>query len=119
MTVVEAKLIRDTDFLSKMDPYCILKTSQKQEIRTKTLDNAGKLPKWNETFEVRIDNIEEDTMQIECFDQDLTSSDLVGSTSIKLSVLREFPFEHWVDILYKEKKAGSVCFTSVWQPKTQ
>lgn len=116
MTVVEAKLIRDTDFLSKMDPYCILKTSQQQEIRTKTLDNAGKVPKWNETFEVRVENIEEDTMQIECLDQDITSSDLVGSTSIKLSLLKQSPCDHWVDILYKEKKAGSVRFTCVWHP---
>ena len=118
MTVVEAKLIRDTDFLSKMDPYCILKTSLGQELRTKTIDNAGKLPKWDETFELRINNIEEETIQIDCLDQDLTSSDLVGSTSIKLSILKESPDE-WVDILHKNKKAGAVRFTSVWQPKLQ
>lgn len=47
LEVVEAKLIRDTEFLGKMDPYCVIKMRE-QVFKTKTMLNAGKTPKWNQ-----------------------------------------------------------------------
>ena len=44
--VIEARLTRDTEFFSKMDPYCTLETRQ-QKFRTRTLQGAGKTPKWD------------------------------------------------------------------------
>ena len=45
INVIEAKLTRDTEFFSKMDPYCVLECRM-QKFRTRTLQGAGKTPKW-------------------------------------------------------------------------
>ena len=59
LEVIEAKLTRDTETFSKMDPYCVLQTRQ-QKVRTKTLQGAGKLPKWNEFFDIDVKYIGDD-----------------------------------------------------------
>ena len=46
LEVIEARLTRDTEMFSKMDPYCIIEVRE-QKFRTRTLDGAGKTPKWN------------------------------------------------------------------------
>ena len=51
--VVEALLTRDTEWIGKMDPYCKLDTV-KQNLRTRTLQGAGKEPKWNQVFTVDV-----------------------------------------------------------------
>lgn len=53
LTVVEAELKRDTETFSKMDPYAVL-TVKGQKYRTKTLDGAGKKPKWNQSFDIYV-----------------------------------------------------------------
>ena len=47
ITVVEAKLTRDTETFGKMDPYVVI-TNDGQKYKTKVLDGAGKTPKWNQ-----------------------------------------------------------------------
>jgi Ca2+-dependent lipid-binding protein len=49
LTVIEAKLTRDTEVFSKMDPFCKIQIRE-QMFKTKVLQGAGKVPKWNETF---------------------------------------------------------------------
>ena len=44
--VIEAKLTRDTEWFSKMDPYVIIET-RNQKLKTRVLDGAGKTPKWD------------------------------------------------------------------------
>ena len=76
LTVIEAKLTRDTDFFSKMDPWVQLKCRD-WKARTKTKNSAGKTPVWNETFNVDVKYIGDD-LNIVVYDEDLTSSDLVA-----------------------------------------
>jgi Ca2+-dependent lipid-binding protein len=57
--LIEAKLTRDTEMFSKMDPYAKI-AYREQNFRSKTLNNAGKLPKWNETFEINVKYIGDD-----------------------------------------------------------
>ena len=59
LTVIEAKLTRDTEMFSKMDPYCKIRVRESM-FRTKVLNNAGKLPKWNESFEINVKYIGDD-----------------------------------------------------------
>ena len=47
--VLQAKLTRDTDLFSKMDPYVILKIGE-YVIKTSTKKDAGKFPTWNELY---------------------------------------------------------------------
>ena len=46
ITVVEAKLTRDTETFGKMDPYAVLNL-RGQKFKTNVLDSAGKNPRWN------------------------------------------------------------------------
>ena len=69
-----------------MDPYVVMTTGV-QRIRTKTLQEAGKNPVWsNEVFDVDVKNIT-DELQLQVFDEDPTSNDLVGESKIILSSL--------------------------------
>ena len=76
--VIEAKLTRDTEFFSKMDPYTIISTRQ-QQFRTRTLNGAGKTPKWDQAFDIDVKYVGDD-MTIKVMDEDVTASDLVSLT---------------------------------------
>jgi len=85
LEVIEAKLTRDTDFWTKMDPYVVIETRQ-QKVRTNTLQGAGKTPKWNQSFDIDVKYIGDD-ITLTILDEDVTSSDKVGMAVIKLSSL--------------------------------
>lgn len=68
-----------------MDPYCIIETRQ-QKFRTKTKQSAGKTPVWNEKFDIDVKYIGDD-MSIVVWDEDVTSSDHVGTAVLKISSL--------------------------------
>ena len=105
LTLVEANLTRDTEMFSKMDPYCKI-SYREQQFRSKTLNGAGKKPKWNETFEIQVKYIGDD-LELTVFDEDLTSSDTVGSAQIKISSLCiNGGLNEWFDIQYLGKKSG-------------
>jgi hypothetical protein len=56
-------------------------------------------------------------MHISVLDEDLTKSDLVGETNIKLSSLCvNTGLDEWFDIQFKGKKAGSVHLKGEWRP---
>lgn len=44
--ILNAQLTHDTEIMSKMDPYVIIKYGMKQ-YKTKVLNEAGKTPEWN------------------------------------------------------------------------
>jgi Ca2+-dependent lipid-binding protein len=117
--ILEAKLTRDTETFGKMDPYVVINTRQ-QRIRTKTMQNAGKNPKWsNEFFKIDVKYIGDD-MHLEVFDEDVCDSDLVGETTIKLtSFCMGQGCDDWFQINFKGKKAGTIHLKSIWQPSGQ
>lgn len=45
--IEKAKFKKDADFFGKMDPFCQIHWGNDKMIRTKTHDDAGKLPVWN------------------------------------------------------------------------
>jgi len=78
--VIEAKMTRDTDFFSKMDPYVVIETRD-QKLKTRVKQGAGKLPRWDEVFDLDVKYIGDD-MKVTVLDEDLTSSDLVCPSEI-------------------------------------
>ena len=56
------------------------------KFKTKVKDSAGKTPVWNETFEINVNYIGDD-ITFWVMDEDVTSDDLVGQTTFKLSAL--------------------------------
>lgn len=85
ITIVEAKLTRDTEFMGKMDPFCVIDYRQARN-KTVTKHDAGKTPVWNQTFEYDIKYIGDD-MVFKVFDEDLTENDPVGAFNTKVSAL--------------------------------
>jgi len=61
-----------------MDPFCIVEYRQ-QRFKTATKNNAGKTPKWDQTYDIDIKYIGDD-MYIKVFDEDLTDNDAVGAS---------------------------------------
>ena len=58
--ILEARLTRDTEAFGKMDPYVVCNTRM-QRIRTKTCQEAGKNPVWNnEKIDVEVKYIGDD-----------------------------------------------------------
>ena len=83
MTVIEAKLTRDTEFFGKMDPFVVL-DYRNQRQRTKVHMDAGKLPKWNETFQFDIKYTGDD-FNIKIFDEDITANEPIAACIAKAS----------------------------------
>jgi len=55
ITPVNAKLTRNTEWVGKMDPYCIVKVGN-LEYQTKTHKNGGFKPEW-EKKDMRFPNV--------------------------------------------------------------
>ena len=47
--VKSANLIRDTEFMGKMSPYCTIMHG-KNKYKTKVASNMGKKPEWTDEF---------------------------------------------------------------------
>ncbi len=110
--IVGAALTRDTEMIGKMDPYLELSIGGVQVHKTKTLDEAGKNPQWNEecSFEVKDLNVE---VQFKVSDEDFGSDDVVGEGKCTLADLCANGGQDGnFDILHKGSGAGTVHFTT-------
>jgi Ca2+-dependent lipid-binding protein len=105
LTVVGARLTRDTEIFTKMDPFIVLKLRE-QTLRTKVLKSAGKTPDWDETFDLDIRYIGDD-LQLDVMDEDIMSSERVGSAIVKISALcTNGGVDEWFDVQFKGKVVG-------------
>ena len=117
LTIIEARLDRDVEMFSKMDPYVIIH-NRMQKIRTATQDEAGMEPVWNETVELDVKYIGDDIM-IWVMDENVTDDSVIGEASVKLSSLCvNGGLDDWWTITYKGKKAGSLHMKGDWKPTT-
>lgn len=110
-----AKLIRDTELMGKMDPYCVIKVGSASQ-KTKVKDDAGKTPVWEETFKFKA-NVG-DIVAFEVWDKEtIKKDDIIGSGQFSISQLHvnnQNEFEQ--DIFYEKKKAGMVVFEIEFVP---
>jgi len=98
-----------------MDPFVVIETRQ-QKLKTKTMQGAGKTPKWDQIFDIDVKYIGDD-MKLQVFDEDVTASDLVGETTIKLSSLCvNGGLDEWYTIGYQGKQSGTVHLKGQWTP---
>ena len=118
LTVVDARLTRDTETFGKMDPYVKIQTRH-QNFRTKTKNGAGKTPVWNETFTVDVKYIGDDlTMQV--YDEDPGADDIVGQACIKLSAFcTPGGIDEWYQIAHNGRSSGQVHIKALFKPAGQ
>jgi len=113
--VVEARLTRDTEWFSKMDPYATLLT-EKQMFKTRTMNGAGKTPRWNQEFDLDVNNLGDDIC-VRVFDENVVSSDLIGECTLKFSVLcDDNGIDKWFPITYNGDHSGTIHLKSTWTP---
>ncbi|GIL63320.1 hypothetical protein Vafri_17413 [Volvox africanus] len=86
VTVEYAKDLKDKDWFGKQDPYAVLRVGG-QTFRTKTHNNGGKNPVWNETFHINV--INDNTIDVTIFDSDVGKDDIIGTTTVVLAKVRE------------------------------
>lgn len=81
--VISGHFTRDTDRFTAMDPYCMIKCSNGQNFRTKTKKSEGQHPVWEETFNISVTSMG-DEIFLQCFDDDVFGSDLIGETTFPI-----------------------------------
>ena len=103
--VKTARLYRDTDTWSKMDPYVVLMCGGEKK-KSKTHNGGGKNPIWNQSLTLKYVDT---NMTVQVWDKDTTSDDFVGGGAIDLSAAAvSGGLKDWVSIQYKGKDAGQV-----------
>ena len=116
LKVTSAELIRSTDMMGKMDPYVVVQhtsavTGIKRLFRGPT-HKAGHLePKWDWecTFYLETANAKEFSFTV--YEQDLTSSDLIGtSAQLSLSEISQ-PGLQQIGITHEKKQAGTISLS--------
>ena len=105
--MIEAKLFRDTELFGEMDPFVTIEY-QGMEFRTKTAENAGKNPRWNEHFEIEIYSLQDD-IKVTCLDDDFLHDDCVGTRVFKVrAICQRKLLKKVIPIKYKDKNSGDV-----------
>jgi hypothetical protein len=113
---VEGNLIRDTEVFGQMSPYITMSFNGKK-YKSKVHDSGGKKPAWTDEFVIEVSDPSEEII-IRVWDQDLTTSDAVGFTKLKMSsLIINCGVEDWFDIFFENNKAGSIKLVSKFEPK--
>ena len=116
ITLLEARLERDTSTFSKMDVYAFVE-SRMQRIRPETIKSGGKEPAWpDEQLVIDVKYVGDD-MRMALMDENWGDDDTIGEATIKLSALCcGGGLDEWYALQYKGKPAGHVHMSSNWEP---
>ncbi|CAG8588792.1 5461_t:CDS:2 [Ambispora gerdemannii] len=79
--IVEAKNLKDTDFIGKSDPYVELWIEKGYKQKT-TVKDGTLNPVWNEDFKFNIHG--EHTLHLKVLDKDITEDDKIGEAKVDL-----------------------------------
>lgn len=111
-----AKLKKDYDLFTKMDPYCKITLGHKVA-KTKTSKNSGKSPNWQDSLSFNIKG--QSQFHIALYDRDwLTRDDFIGETTINLlEVYNKSHITEWYNLNRKGKNAGKIMIVLEFIPK--
>jgi len=116
VTVVEAKLTRNTEMLGNMSPYVTM-TFNGKKLKSKVREHAGTTPVWNEDFQFEVDDVSQEIF-VRVWDQDMMSSDAVGFVKVKTSSLMiNMGVDEWFTLYYENEAAGEIHFVSSFAPE--
>jgi Ca2+-dependent lipid-binding protein len=117
VTIVEARLVRDTETFGTQDPYITIE-HRMQKFKSKVASDGGKEPKFEETFLFEVKYIGDDfTMKIMNKNM-MLNDDTLGEATIKISGLcLPGGMDDWWKLQYKGKDGGAIRFKTMWHPK--
>ena len=94
-----------------MDPYVIIKVDGK-ELRTKTIDDGGKTPVWNQDFDINLPDKKRDVI-FQVYDAGALTDTIIGEVTMPLeSVLTQKREPKELEIKHAGKSAGKVIIMS-------
>jgi len=111
---IEANLTHNTDFIKKMNPYCVFIVGEKR-INGQICKHGGKHPQWNDTINVPYNN--EPKIMVELMDKDrITKDDHIGTFMIDVPELQtQGQSSKWYPLFYKNKPAGEILLEASFQ----
>jgi len=111
---IEAHLVHDTDFLTKMNPYCVFVIEGKR-INSQVCKRGGKHPHWNDAVTIPANS--EYKILVKLMDKDrFTSDDHIGSFIMDLQeTVSQGKTSKWYTLLHKNKPAGEILIESTFQ----
>ena len=117
VTIVEARVTRDTETFGTQDPYVEIE-HRMERFKTKPAGDGGKEPKFDETFTFDVKYIGDDfTMRIMNKNM-IMNDDLIADATIKISGLcLPGGIDEWWKVQYKGKDGGAIRFNAKWEPK--
>ncbi|CAA2998724.1 elicitor-responsive 1-like [Olea europaea subsp. europaea] len=119
--LVDAKGLKNTDFLGRIDPYVLLQY-RKQEGKSTIAKGKGTSPVWNEKFEFRVDSPFADDNQyklvLKIMDHDTFSADdYLGEATIYVKDLIKIGVEEGKAELHPQKyrvvSAGQIFYGEI------
>ena len=112
---IEAKMLKDLDTFSKMDPFCAIEIGGNKQ-RTKTCQGGGKNPKFFDTL--TFNNANSKVMSVAVFDEDVTTNELAGQGTYDLTnAVKNMGMSNneFIDLLKNGKSAGRVLISVMAQ----
>eukprot|EP00935_MAST-01C_sp_MAST-1C-sp1_P002790 g2790.t1 len=107
---IAGRNLLSTETVGNQDPYCVFITEglcQKTTKRTRTDQDGGTDPQWDETLEISV--VDQYSLVVECWDKDaLSKDDLIGKSEVSLLPIFKKGFvDEWVPIHAKSKWGGN------------
>lgn len=92
--VVSARNLADTQWVSKPDPYCILRLERQQHKTTVKENNLN--PEWNEVFKFTVADENSSQLVVEVWNKNVISDELMGTYKLSLtSLVRGVVSDQW------------------------
>jgi len=112
---IEANLTHDTDWIGKMDPYCIYLANNKR-IKGSVCKDGGKHPIWNDSTSVSFDD-DQPACVVELMDKEkILPDDSIGTFVVDLKEIRnKGSVSRWYPVYHRNKPAGEILFEAAYQ----
>jgi len=110
---VQANLLKDNDFFTKMDTYCTI-TIGNHEVKGAVCKNGGKQPHWNDTLMIR--RSYEPTCTLKIIAKEWLRNDaVVGIVNIDLREIEsKGHVSRWYNVLCNNEPAGELLMESMF-----
>jgi len=112
---IEATLTKDTDWLGKMDPFCMFVIGE-QRIKGMPCKHGGTHPQWTDVLPLPFHNEPTAILELRYRDR-LTVDDTLGTCLIDLNEIRQVgKVNKWYPIFYRNTPSGEVLIEATYEP---
>jgi len=115
--IIRAELTRNTNLITKMDPYVLIRTKM-VELRTHVAEGAGKSPVWNAIFDVELRG--DSSLYIGVWDRDtFTADDIIADITFDLrgNMKEENRFVGFQPLYHRGNNVGRIFLELEFYPE--